>query len=121
MIEYTQDLQDTDVPYSECKRCDYSEYVHDEYATGDSPSGYVCNVVDDKDCPYMAQFEIDVDKLTKVKVEDAFKADHPEYQDAFITYAEYYGDPLNEQKLDWLNNNHPELILKIAPEFSKWV
>ncbi len=118
MIEFTKEWGFVNVPYEVCKACDHSEYERDPAGSGDSPDVYNCNG-SESECPYMAQFEIDVDKLTKVKVEDAFKADHPEYQDAFITYAEYYGEPLNEQKLDWLNNNHPELILKIAPEFSK--
>jgi len=114
MIEYIQSLQDTDVPKSECKRCEHGEYEYDEHC-----SGYSCGTDNEEDCPYMERFEIDVDKLTKVKVEDAFIIDHPEYQDAFISSAEYFGDQLTEIQLEWVNNNHPEIITKYAPKFSR--
>ncbi len=47
--------------------------------------------------------DIDVHSL---EFEDVFHWDHPDYVDAFISYAEFEdGQPLNDDQLDWVMDN----------------
>lgn len=36
--------------------------------------------------------------------------DHPDYADAFIVTADYNGIPMDENKLDTLNEDHSEFV-----------
>jgi hypothetical protein len=40
-----------------------------------------------------------------VEFEDIDHNDHPDYVDAFITYAELDGEPMTEEQLDELNDD----------------
>jgi hypothetical protein len=43
--------------------------------------------------------------------EDIDPKDHPEYSDAYVSYAEYEdGTPLNDEELDRLMNEHPDEV-----------
>jgi hypothetical protein len=43
--------------------------------------------------------------------EDIDPKDHPEYSDAYVSYAEYEdGTPLNNEELDKLMNEHPDEV-----------
>ena len=43
-----------------CIGCEYLLSTPDTYGTGDSPTGYSCEVVDSKDCPVVVEFIQDI-------------------------------------------------------------
>lgn len=44
--------------------------------------------------------------------------DYPDFCDAFISYAEYNnGTPLNDQELDALNDNEPDLVYELVMDY----
>ncbi len=116
MIEFTQTLAESDIPQDCCAVCDHSYYERDPAGTGDSPSGYVCDTDKESDCPFMAQFEIDVDKLTDVIVCDVSASDAPKFMDAWIESAEYLGEQLDVGRIDFINNDHHEIVAIYAAE-----
>ena len=55
--------------------------------------------------------KVNVDDIdTKsIEVEDIFTWDHPDYADAYISYAEFNdGTPLNDDQLDWIMDHERE-------------
>ena len=115
MIEYTatwSDVIDTDY----CRICEHGEFVRDPYCTGDSPDGYECNATKESQCPIMDKYEIDVTKLENIVIGDVIPADYPDFSDAYLEQADYRGEPLDESTLEWVSNNHPDIINEEAWE-----
>ena len=54
--------------------------------------------------------KIDVNKLENIEVEGIDTKDYPDFVDAFISYAEIDGVKLEDRQLDYLNDNHPNLV-----------
>jgi hypothetical protein len=54
--------------------------------------------------------KIDVNKLENIEVEGIDTRDYPDFVDAFISYAEIDGVKLEDRQLDYLNDNHPNLV-----------
>jgi hypothetical protein len=50
-------------------------------------------------------FDINFEKLSNIEVDNIDTADHPDYVDAFISYAEYEGQPVSDDVLDYINNH----------------
>ena len=46
-----------------------------------------------------------IKRISNVEFEDIDHNDHPDYVDAFITYAELDGKPMTEEQLDELNDD----------------
>ena len=59
---------------------------------------------------------IDVKQLTNIVLADVNAEDHPDYSDAYIESADYRGESLDESKLKWVNENHPEIANSMAFE-----
>jgi hypothetical protein len=56
--------------------------------------------------PDRHKVNIDDIDVHSIEFEDVFHWDHPDYVDAFISYAEFEdGQPLNDDQLDWLVDN----------------
>jgi len=53
---------------------------------------------------------IDVNKLQDIEVDGIDRSDYPDFCDAYISAASYEGRPLTDDELDWLNNEHPEIV-----------
>ena len=117
-IEFTEVWQEVSVPFDTCRACQHGGYTTDPFGTGDSPAEIECNAYRETQCPYMEQFEIDVTKLQNIIVADALKTDAPDYADAFIDSADYLGEPVSIEKLEWINVNHPEIAQELAYEFA---
>lgn len=48
---------------------------------------------------------LDYKLITNVDVDGIDTADYPDFCDAFISYAEYNGEPMTEDQLDELNED----------------
>ncbi len=46
---------------------------------------------------------MDLSKVDNIKFEDIDHNDCPDYCDAFISEADYNGEPMTEDQLEWLN------------------
>jgi hypothetical protein len=62
--------------------------------------------------------EIHFDKVTDIQFDpnSINKNDHPDYVDAEIISAEYYGEPMSETEINQLNENH-EFVHEKLMEF----
>jgi hypothetical protein len=47
----------------------------------------------------------DYKKISSVEVEDIDMADYPDFSDAYISYAEYDGEPMTDEQLEELNQD----------------
>ncbi len=54
--------------------------------------------------------EFDYSKIDSVWVEDIDFNDVPDFVDTYIDRAEYNGEPMTEEQLDDLNDNHREFV-----------
>ncbi len=114
MIEHIIDFDRFNVPESYCRHCDYSEYEHDPCGTGDSESGYVCNVVNTFDCLFMQEHEIDLDAITDVVINDVYAEDAPKFESAYIASAKHLCEPIDKMRLDYINDNCREFVILTA-------
>jgi hypothetical protein len=48
---------------------------------------------------------LDYSKISSVEVEDIFMYDAPDFVDAYISYAEYDGEPMTDEQLEELNQD----------------
>ena len=48
---------------------------------------------------------LDYAKISDVEVDGIDTADYPDFCDAFIAYAEYYGKEMTDEQLDALNED----------------
>jgi hypothetical protein len=48
---------------------------------------------------------LDYKLITNVEVDGIDTTDYPDFCDAFISYAEYNGEPMTEDQLDELNDD----------------
>ncbi len=56
-------------------------------------------------------------KYKNIEIEGADFSDHPDYVDAYVSYAEHQnGDVLSDMELDALNENNPEIAQGLAFE-----
>lgn len=53
---------------------------------------------------------MDFTKISNVEVEGIDTKDYPDFCDAHITYAEIDGVPLNDEQLDYLNEQRPDIV-----------
>ena len=61
--------------------------------------------------PDRHKVNIDDIDIHSIEFEDVFHWDHPDYVDAFISYAEFEnGQPLNDDQLNWLVDNGGEWV-----------
>ena len=55
-----------------------------------------------------------LDELDDIRIEDIDTNDYPDFVDAFVWYAEIDGKPLNDEQLDWVNDQgewlHPKIL-----------
>ena len=49
--------------------------------------------------------KLDYSKISSVEVYDIDTSDYPDFCDAYIGYAEYYGREMTEEELDILNSD----------------
>ena len=54
--------------------------------------------------------KIDLKKVEVLEVSDINHYDYPEYCDAYISEANYNGNPMNDDMLDEINDNHPDFV-----------
>ena len=54
--------------------------------------------------------KIDYNKIEVLEVSDINHYDYPEYSDAYISEANYNGNPMSDEMLDELNDNHLEFV-----------
>ena len=54
--------------------------------------------------------KIDFKKVEVLEVSDINHYDYPEYCDAYISEANYNGNPMNNDMLDEINDNHPDFV-----------
>lgn len=64
----------------------------------------------------MRQFEIDVTKIENIRLDGVDPKDHPDYCDAYVESADYLGESLDDDQLEWLNEYHPEIAQGMAFE-----
>jgi len=59
---------------------------------------------------------LDNRQVCSFEVQDVDPRDYPDFCDAFIAYAEWEdtGEPLNEEDLNRLNEQYPELVNELA-------
>lgn len=48
--------------------------------------------------------KLDLSKIECIEFEDIDFDDRPDFCDAFISYAKYYGREMTEEELEWLNS-----------------
>lgn len=61
-------------------------------------------------------------KITKEQIENieiggVDTKDYPDFCDAFIEYCEIDGREANEDEVEWIQDNYPELVLDAALEY----
>lgn len=65
-----------------------------------------------KEMSFMSNLEYS--KIDNITFDDIDYDDYPRFTDAFIDYADYDDEPMNESEIDMLNNNsefvHGELM-----------
>ena len=61
--------------------------------------------------------KIDFKKVEVLEVSDINHYDYPEYCDAYISEANYNGNPMNDDMLDEINDNHPDFVYEKVWEF----
>lgn len=49
--------------------------------------------------------QLDYSKISNVEIDDIDTRDAPDFCDAYISYAEYDGEPMTEMQLDILNED----------------
>ena len=54
--------------------------------------------------------KIDFKKVEVLEVSDINHYDYPEYCDAYISEANYNGNPMNNDMLDEINDNYPDFV-----------
>jgi len=58
-------------------------------------------------------------KITNIEIDGVDMADYPEFCDAFISAADYSGNPMTEKELDKLNKDHSDFVHEQAHESIK--
>ena len=61
--------------------------------------------------------KIDFKKVEVLEVSDINHYDYPEYCDAYISEADYNGNPMSDEMLDEINDNYPDFVYKKVWEF----
>ena len=61
--------------------------------------------------------KIDFKKVEVLEVSDINHYDYPEYCDAYISEANYNGNPMSDDMLDEINDNHPDFVHTKVWEF----
>lgn len=61
---------------------------------------------------------MDVSNITNVEMEDVHTFDYPDFCDAFVASATWgdSGEPLTEEDLEELNENHTDFVHEAAHE-----
>ncbi len=54
--------------------------------------------------------KIDFKLVTNVEIDGIDYTDYPDFVDAFITSADYDGEEMSDEMLDYINNVHYEFI-----------
>jgi len=54
--------------------------------------------------------KIDYNKIKVLEVDNINHYDYPEYCDAYISEAEYNGNPMSDDMLDEINDNHLDFV-----------
>jgi hypothetical protein len=53
------------------------------------------------------------DKITDVEVEGIHTWDAPDFVDAYISYANYNGEPMTDNQLDTINNDREFVLAQV--------
>ena len=61
--------------------------------------------------------KIDFKKVEVLEVSNINHYDYPEYSDAYISEANYNGNPMNDDMLDEINDNHPDFVYEKVWEY----
>ena len=92
------------------------EYYSDE-TTSDPIEDYYFSMRKNMSLPKLEMDRQPGHWLQNIELEGVDYADHPDYCDAYVSYAEHLdGTPLTEDELDALNENHPEIAQEHAYE-----
>ena len=54
--------------------------------------------------------KIDYNKIEVLEVDNINHYDYPEYSDAYISEANYNGNPMSDDMLDEINDNHLDFV-----------
>ena len=61
--------------------------------------------------------KIDFKKVEVLEVDGINHYDYPKYCDAYISEADYNGNPMSDEMLDEINDNYPDFVYKKVWEF----
>lgn len=61
----------------------------------------------------MQTLSIDYSKVTNIRFDNIDMKDYPDFCDAYISYAEYCGRPMDDSELDELNDDRQFLYTRI--------
>lgn len=53
--------------------------------------------------------KLNYSKISNVQVDGINTQDYPDFCDAFICAADYKGEPMNEEELEWINTD-PDFV-----------
>jgi hypothetical protein len=53
---------------------------------------------------------LDLTKVSSLQFDNIDHRDYPDYSDANICYGEYDGEPLTEDQIDQLKDEHPDFV-----------
>lgn len=56
---------------------------------------------------------MDYSKITNVQLDNIDTRDYPDFCDAYIESADYDGEPMTEEQLDELNEDHDYVYQKV--------
>ena len=59
---------------------------------------------------------IDMDQLTNIKLVDVYIDERPKFESAYIESADYLMIPLNDEFIQWINENKQDVISSLAWE-----
>lgn len=53
---------------------------------------------------------IDISLVDNVEVDGIDHSDYPDFCDAFISNADYNGEPMSDDMVDYINENYPDYV-----------
>lgn len=60
--------------------------------------------------------KIDFTKVTNVSIDGIDTRDYPDFCDAFIESADYKGEPMSEEMIDYINDVHRDFVHECVHE-----
>jgi len=53
---------------------------------------------------------IDLSLVDNIEVDGVDYSDYPDFCDAFISNADYNGEPMSDDMVDYINENYPDYV-----------